>query len=364
MSKPAYTSPLQLNNKGQSMTDYTQVPNKLIMLKIPPAEKAILLVIARFTYGYQRIQCEMSLAQIAEYTDLSRRTVYKLVADLEKKGFLSVVRGKADGINTLNSYQLIDSYSGENISLPRENSSLGVGKNLHWGRENISPSKESIKENNNIPPIVPPRGDVSDESLASQSVEVETVEPVELDSKPVELDSKPVELDSKPVELDSKPVELPATPKRTRAKRGEITEATELAMKELINGCDCKTVPKGYLLSYLKYRHTVIKKPIKSTQGLQAQINVLAALSSKEAMEAAIKYTMDNEWIRIVVPEGKAPAKPDAMVMPHFDLSDGGTALQKWAVKQGFRSAKGKETAWDYLAAIKVLVAEKNGGAV
>lgn len=264
------------------MTDYTQVPNKLITLKIPPAEKAILLVIARFTYGYQRIQCEMSLAQIAEYTDLSRRTVYKLVADLENKGFLSVIRGKADGINTLNSYQLIDLYSGENISLPREEISLGVGKNLHGGRENISPSKESIKENiNNIPPIVPPRGDVSAQSLASQPPEIETAEPVE---------------------PDSKPVELPATPKRTRAKRGEITEATELAMKELINGCDCKQVPKGFLLSYLKYRHAVIKKSVKSTQGLQAQINVLAALSSKEAMEAAIKYTMDNEWIKIVVP--------------------------------------------------------------
>lgn len=76
MSRIAYTK--QLYNKGQVMTEYTQVPNKLITLKIPPAEKAVLLVIARFTYGYQRIQCEMSLAQIAEYTDLSRRTVYKL----------------------------------------------------------------------------------------------------------------------------------------------------------------------------------------------------------------------------------------------------------------------------------------------
>ena len=186
MSLPAYTTPKQLNNKaGQGMTDFTQVPNKLITLKIPPAEKAILLVIARFTYGYQRIQCEMSLAQIAEYTDLSRRTVYKLVADLEKKGFLSVVRGKADGINTLNSYQLIDLYSGENISLGREEISLGVGKNLHGGRENISPSKESIKEKDNIPPIVPPSGDVSGSSPASQS-HVEPAKTTEPDSKSAE----------------------------------------------------------------------------------------------------------------------------------------------------------------------------------
>lgn len=191
MSRIAYTTPLQLNNKtGQSMTDYTQVPNKLITLKIPPAEKAVLLVIARFTYGYQRIQCEMSLAQIAEYTDLSRRTVYKLVAELEKKGFLSVIRGKADGINTLNSYQLIDLYSGENISLGREEISLGVGKNLHGGRENISPSKESIKENiNNIPPIVPPQGETS-------TLLLETIEPkTEVDqlAKPVVKKTKPAQ---------------------------------------------------------------------------------------------------------------------------------------------------------------------------
>lgn len=345
MSLPAYTTPLQLNNKtGQSMTDYTQVPNKLITLKIPPAEKAVLLVIARFTYGYQRIQCELSISQIADYASISRRSAFNIIAVLEKNGFLSVVRGKADGINTMNSYQIIDLYSGAEFALPSANNSLGVVQNLHRGSAEFAPSKESIKENiNNIPPIVPPRGDVSDESLAGQTIElVETV--------------------IEPVGFDSKPVELPATPKRTRAKRGEVTESTELAMKELINDCDCKQVPKGYLLSYLKYRHTVIKKPIKSTQGLQAQINVLAALSSKEEMEAAIKYTMDNEWIRIVVPAGQA-AKADALVMPHFDLSDGGTALQKWAVKQGFRAAKGKETAWDYLAAIKVLVAEKNRGA-
>ncbi|TXH71309.1 MAG: hypothetical protein E6Q83_03650 [Thiothrix sp.] len=279
MSRIAYTK--QLYNKGQVMTEYTQVPNKLITLKIPPAEKAVLLVIARFTYGYQRTQCELSISQIADHASISRRSAFNIIAALENNGFLSVVRGKADGINTMNSYQIIDLYSGAEFAPPSANNSLGVVQNLHIGSAEFAPSKESIKENiNNIPPIVPPQGDVSDSSLASQAIELaETViEPVEPESKPIE----------------------PA--KRTHAKRGEITEATELTMKELINDCDCKHVPKGFLLSYLKYRHTVIKKPIKSTQGLQAQINVLAELSSKEAMEAAIKHTMDNEWIKIVVP--------------------------------------------------------------
>ncbi len=188
MSRIAYTK--QLYNKGQVMTEYTQVPNKLITLKIPPAEKAVLLVIARFTYGYQRTQCELSISQIADHASISRRSAFNIIAALENNGFLSVVRGKADGINTMNSYQIIDLYSGAEFAPPSANNSLGVVQNLHSGSAEFAPSKESIKENiNNIPPIVPPQGETS-------TLLLETIEPkTEVDqlAKPVVKKTKPAQ---------------------------------------------------------------------------------------------------------------------------------------------------------------------------
>mgnify|MGYP003557824655 FL=1 len=352
MSLPAYTTPKQLNNKaGQGMTDFTQVPNKLITLKIPPAEKAILLVIARFTYGYQRIQCEMSLAQIAEYTDLSRRTVYKLVADLEKKGFLSVVRGKADGINTLNSYQLIDLYSGENISLGREEISLGVGKNLHGGRENISPSKESIKENiNNIPPIVPPSGDVSGLSPASQShVEpAKTTAPASKPAEPKAAKRKPAEPPPAYV-LDQFEHFWQSMPLRKVGK--------DLAQRAFVKTTTGKTeaeVSKG--TSGLL---TDLAKRFKHIEGYDSSYRLLHPAT----------YLNQRRWTDEDMPErkGKLPASPEEkankLIVPE-DIADGGTQLQKWAVAHGFRAAKGTERGWDYLQAVKAWAAEKNGGAV
>lgn len=359
MSVPAYTNYAKPYNKGSSMSaakqnyQYTLVfrQQAALELGIANVNQALILELLSIANEWatpeyvdgdkyywtarQKVCAELPLL------DLKPDTVARYLKSLVQLGLIEHIKSGKKDLTRLTDKAL--SYVGKKsdiadhstMSEKNPNNSVSyVGKKSEESTEkNPTYQYNYLNQDKDIPPIVPPKGDVSDSSLASQN------------SKPVELDVEPV-----------KPT------KRTRAKRGEITEATELAMKELINGCDCKQVPKGFLLSYLKYRHAVIKKPVKSTQGLQAQINVLAALPSKEAMEATIKHTMDNEWIRIVVPAGQA-AKADALVMPHFDLSDGGTALQKWAVKQGFRAAKGKETAWDYLAAIKVLVAEKNRGA-
>lgn len=48
------------------------------------------------------------------------------------------------------------------------------------------------------------------------------------------------------------------------------------------------------------------------------------------------------------------------LVMPNFDLTDGGTAAQKWAVSQGFRKANSGENGFNYVAALRILVKERN----
>lgn len=350
MSKPAYTTLKQLNNKGQSMTDYTQVPNKLITLKIPPAEKAVLLVIARFTFGYQRIQCELSLSQIAEYCDLSRRSIYKIVAALEEKKLLSVVRGKADGINTMNSYQLIDNYSGENISLGREEISLGVGKNLHGGRENISPSKESNKEKDNIPPIVPPSGDVSGLSPASQS----HVEP----AKTTAPDSKPAE----PKPAKRKPAEPPPTYVLDQFEHFWQSMPLRKVGKDLAQRAFVKTTTG-------KSEAEVSKGTSGLLADLAKRFKHIEGYDSSYRLLHPATYLNQRRWTDEDMPErkGKLPAsaeeKANKLTVPE-DISDGGTQLQKWAVAHGFRAAKGTERGWDYLQAVKAWAAEKNGGAV
>ncbi len=76
----------------------------------------------------------------------------------------------------------------------------------------------------------------------------------------------------------------------------------------------------------------------------------------------ARKAANDNQWRW--KKDGAATMQPESgkLTIPNFDLSDGGTQLQKWAMSQGFRSAKGAENGWAYLQAVKEWVAEKNGG--
>lgn len=354
MSRIAYTK--QLYNKGQVMTDYTQVPNKLITLKIPPAEKAVLLVIARFTYGYQRIQCELSISQIADYASISRRSAFNVIAALEKNGFLSVVRGKADGINTMNSYQLIDLHSGAEFAPPSANNSLGVVQNLHIGSAEFAPSKESIKENiNNIPPIVPPRGDVSDSSLASQSHETETVEPVELDSKPVE--------------------PTPSEPKPKRKTSGQTPAYVLAQFEHFWKAMPLRKVGKDSALRAFVKTTTgkTEAEVIKGTTGLLADLakrfKHIEGYDSSYRLLHPATYLNQRRWTDEDMPErkGKLPMTAEdaakKLIVPE-DISDGGTRLQKWAVANGFRTAKGCETGWDYLKAVKNWAAEKNGGAV
>jgi hypothetical protein len=76
------------------------------------------------------------------------------------------------------------------------------------------------------------------------------------------------------------------------------------------------------------------------------------------------KAANDNQWRWKKDAAAVQAPESGKLALPNFDLSDGGTQLQKWAISQGFRAAKGAENGWAYLEAVKAWVAEKNGGAV
>mgnify|MGYP000635553223 CR=1 FL=1 len=314
---------------------FTIIPHWVIdNLSMSPDHFLMFCIIARKTWGTSATSAAIPNPEMKGFLRCSLNHMLKVRDELESLGYIHVQKTNG-GCNSKTIYSIAVNSS------PSEPLSNGT---VHAMNPNSSLCEPAILNKslnkNTIPPISPQGG-----QDAQQVVEAIASEPT-----------------------NQSETETPKV-RKPRAKRGEITADTEQAMKELINSCECYAVPKGFLLSYLKYRHSVIKKPIKSTQGLQAQINVLAELTTEDAMKAAIKYTMDNEWIKIVVPDAVKTAMAKTknaqhIDMPRFDLSDGGTKLQKWAVGQGFRAAKGGEDAWAYLEAVKTWVAEKNGGAV
>ncbi len=281
-----------------------------------------------------------SINTIADDTELDRKTVVAALDRLLAQSLISDSGLRAGHTKNIIVYRLnvvIDEdLNSTNIGIVINETVplLPVNSPVFTSKQSQNWATEEIYNNNinNNPPIVPPRGDerLSLEPIAPQV----TLEPAQNPA--------------------------PAKPKR---KKGEITQSTEEAMKALINECDCKGVPKGYLLSYLKYRHSVTKKPIKSTQGLQAQINVLAELPDESAMHAAIKHTMDHEWMKIVVPEriSKSSAGKPKLVMPNFGYNIGdGREVVRWAKANGIRDAKDGETAQAYYAYVKTAVERLN----
>lgn len=355
MSIPAYTQ--QLNNKGLVMSDYTKIPNQLITLKLPPAEKVVLIVIARYSIGFHKVQCDLSTSQIAEDSDLSKRSVYNAIASLEKKGLLSVVRGKVDGINTINSYQLIDLYSGEKSSLPSENNALWVVKNLHEGSAESAPSKESIKENiNNNPPISPQGGqdaqqssDVTESEATANQSETTASETVKRKAKAsAEL------VNSAELDINSLANPLPFQADWMQDERMKATFREVLAEYQIT---DKETLIRIWKL--LKGEFVEYWTGLKATSARAKKkcwVNTFRNHVRRQAEQNAWRWKKNESFL--------GESKAEKLALPNFDLSDGGTQLQKWAVAQGFRAAKQRENAWAYLEAVKAWVAEKNGGGV
>ena len=119
----------------------------------------------------------------------------------------------------------------------------------------------------------------------------------------------------------------------------------------LIAECALKGVPVGLLVDYLQYRRN-IKHPIKTAQGLQAQINILAELGDVEAMHAALANTKDNEYRKIVPKAPVEPSTPSAAMVvtaSAHGLTNGTVEAEMKLMIQHYK-VKGF-TIWNYDAA-------------
>lgn len=333
--------------------------------------KLVLLALAR--HANDQLLAYPSIACLSTETELDRKTVMRMLKKLLVLELIKDTGFKKGSTNQVTVYKLeissdfIDKHnSTKNVTINSTYFGTVTDETVPNFPDNSTkfPSKQSQKryteellnnkEEDNNPPIVPPQGDVSDSSLASKSIELaETViEPVEPESKPMQSEPKPTK----------------------QRKKAEQTPAYVLEQFE----CFWKTMPLrkvGKDLALRAFVKTTAGKTeaevIRGTTGLLADLakrfKHIEGYDSSYRLLHPATYLNQRRWTDEDMPERKGKladeVKPDVLSLPHFDLSDGGTALQKWAVKQGFRAAKGKETAWDYLAAIKALVTEKNGGA-
>lgn len=100
---------------------YTQIPNELFdhLLTLSGSATKILLIVARYTYGWHKSTAHISMQTFQDMTGLSRSTVVRSIAELSKARLLHVQRLQVDGVNEINCYEIL---------LPVENTKGGGSK--------------------------------------------------------------------------------------------------------------------------------------------------------------------------------------------------------------------------------------------
>lgn len=374
MSIPAYTNYAKPYNKGGLMSaakqgyQYTMAfrQQAAIELGIANVNQALILELLSIASEWatpeyvdgiqyhwtarQKICAELPLL------DLKPDTVARYLKSLVQLGLIEHIKsGKKDLTRVTDkalAYVGKKSNIANNHTMSEKNPEIEV---CYVGKKSLENTEKNptyqynyinqYKDNN--PPIAPPRGDVSESSLASQSVENETVESVKPASEP------------KPKRKATEP-----TPAYVLAQFEHFWQAMPLR----------KVGKDAALRAFVKT--TTGKKEVEVIKGTNGLLTDLArrfkhieGYDSSYRLLHPATYLNQRRWTDEDMPErkGKLPVSAEEaakrLIVPE-DLSDGGTQLQKWAVAQGFRAAKGTERGWDYLQAVKAWVAEKNGGAV
>ena len=78
---------------------FTMLPNEFTDQLLPclrGAEVPVCLVLARKTYGWDRVADYVSLSQFAKAAHLNRATVWRVLTRLESRGIIEAVRGETD----------------------------------------------------------------------------------------------------------------------------------------------------------------------------------------------------------------------------------------------------------------------------
>jgi phage replication O-like protein O len=84
---------------AQLENGYTRIANelleKLILLHLTGRELSILLFIMRKTYGFQKKSDRIALSQFIDATNFDRKSICRLVNNLENRGILLKIKGGA-----------------------------------------------------------------------------------------------------------------------------------------------------------------------------------------------------------------------------------------------------------------------------
>lgn len=74
-------------------------------------------------------------------------------------------------------------------------------------------------------------------------------------------------------------------------------------------------LPREVWHEWLRYRQSEIKKPYKTKRGPKGTLKILARCSDPVA---AIEFTMDNEWIQVVIPNEEQQQQLKNSEFEHF----------------------------------------------
>jgi hypothetical protein len=110
-----------------------------------------------------------------------------------------------------------------------------------------------------------------------------------------------------------------------------------------------KGVPEPMVLEFIKYRRE-LNRPLKTSKGVQGIINALAELKSETSMQVAVNYTMENEWMKIVIPAAPAPTEPTSAMMQAASakgIVNGAVKVQMDAMVEYHSRKQNKVLDWD-----------------
>ena len=345
MSLPAYTSPKQLQQKPM-----TTIKHKWAWEQRTGSSAAKLVLLALARRANEHLLAFPSVKSLSDDTELNRKTVLNCLSKLIELQLIIDTGYRVGSTKQIVVYklQIDDNLNNTNLGtvIPDNSPVFTVEQSQKRATEELFNNKEK----DNIPPIVPPSGDVSGLSLASQS-------------------------HSEPAKT-TEPASKPAESKAAKRKPAEPTPAYVLDQFEHFwQSMPLRKVGKD--LAQRAFVKTTTGKTeaevSKGTSGLLADLakrfKHIEGYDSSYRLLHPSTYLNQRRWTDEDMPErkGKLPASPEEkankLIVPE-DISDGGTQLQKWAVAHGFRAAKGTERGWNYLQAVKAWAAEKNGGAV
>lgn len=128
---------------------YTQIANEILenmaKIKLSPTQYRLLFVIWRYTYGFKRVQHELSLSFLSEATGLDQRNIQRALADLEKLNVITqeIKNGSYRKIAFVKNHDLWKSSIGEiNKGAIGETNKATIGETDKEERK----SKEKYKE--------------------------------------------------------------------------------------------------------------------------------------------------------------------------------------------------------------------------